>query len=194
MLIKYKNQLFDIIRESTYALQQFEYEDYNVGGNHISMITYIDTPFYFYTKNPGDSYNQFQYKYTQFSPVYETTSYLPDNRWVGIDSILRSFRGWLEKDISEYLAENTAIDLWTEFKNASSSLDLDEIDFDDKDSFTLDEQNQISMALGELKLLINKNFNTKKEQQSNVINRLDYLIDASKRLNKIDWKSGHYTQ
>lgn len=189
MLTKYKNQLFDSIKESTFALNQFKYEEFKSDGNYISRINYIDTPFYFYTKNPSNSYKHFQYKYTTFSPGYESTDYIPNNRWVGIDSILRSFRGWLDKDISEYLAENVAIDLWTEFKNTGSSLNLNNIDFDDKDSFTVEEQKQINLALDELKLLIKDNFKTNQEQQSNVNNRLDYLIEGSKRLNKVDWKS-----
>lgn len=45
------------------------------------------------------------------------------------------------------------------------------------------------MSINELKLLIQTNLKTTGEEQEVVAERLNYLIDASKRLNKFDWKS-----
>ncbi len=45
------------------------------------------------------------------------------------------------------------------------------------------------LAINDLKLLIHQQFGTTEVEQEAVVARLDYLVEASKRLNKYDWKS-----
>ncbi len=188
MLKKHKNSLFQIIkRNDLLSLDNFDISDKKFGDGSMTVISYKNSPLKFTIQIDSDSYHEFHYGYVTFSPTFERIN--SGGIVLNFEELQTKFEDWLNYDVKEYIFESSEIDLWNEFKNITSSLNLDEINFDDKNSFTLDEQNQISMALDELKLLIKDNFKTNQEQQSNVINRLDYLIEASKRLNKIDWKS-----
>ena len=71
----------------------------------------------------------------------------------------------------------------------NNSFKINEIDFYNRKAFNIDERKQIIMSINDLKLLINNSLNTSTEEQSLVNERLDYLIEASDRLNKFDWKS-----
>jgi hypothetical protein len=76
-----------------------------------------------------------------------------------------------------------------EYKMGNKSFNINEIDFNDKSFFSSEEKRQVRLSLNELKLLIQTNLNTNKEEQEIVTARLDYLIEATDRLNKFDWKS-----
>lgn len=93
------------------------------------------------------------------------------------------------RHIKEYELDEFEPDLWSEYKNGNNSLNFNDIDCNDKDLFSISERKQISMSINELKLLINKNFETSVEEQNLINERLEYLINSTKKLNKFDWKS-----
>jgi hypothetical protein len=88
-----------------------------------------------------------------------------------------------------FIEENNTIDLWEQYTKGETLLNIEQIDFGDKTNFSSDEQRQISLSINELKYLIHSKFSTDIEQQELVNERLDYLIESSKRLNRFDWKS-----
>lgn len=61
--------------------------------------------------------------------------------------------------------------------------------FDNQALFNVDEINLVSIAINELRFLINTNIAITKEHQTIVNIRLDYLIENVDRLNKFEWKS-----
>jgi len=79
--------------------------------------------------------------------------------------------------------------MWKEYKNGNKTLNIDNIDFNDKQAFSFDEKAQITLALNELKLLIENKFDLNEKEMSIVNARLNYLSESKERLNKFDWKS-----
>jgi hypothetical protein len=77
----------------------------------------------------------------------------------------------------------------SEYLNGNKSLNFETIDFGNKESFSLDEKFQIRMSINELKFLIQNSIHTTEVEQQIISDRFDYLIEASTRLNKYDWKS-----
>ena len=68
-------------------------------------------------------------------------------------------------------------------------LTIEGIDFTKPELFTQEEKEQLKLGLEEIKLLMSKDFGLNSAQIEKVNNKIDYLIGATKRLNKIDWKS-----
>ena len=117
------------------------------------------------------------------------TRFEPEQDWTGIEGILNELQMWLDNNVKAFLRENTEIDLWEEYKNGEKILDISKIDFDDRTTFSLEERSQIKLAINDLKLLIQRKFEIDNNEKASVNRRLDYLIEASERLNKFDWKS-----
>lgn len=188
MLKKHKNSLFHIIKGNDFlSLDSFNISEKNIGDGVMTVISYKNSPLEFTIQIDSDSYHNFFYGYVTFSPTFERIS--SGGIVLNFEELQTKFEDWLNYDVKEYIFESSEIDLWTEYKNTSSSLNLDEIDFDNKEPFTIDEQRQISMALNELKVLITGNFEITKEQLSTVTDRFDYLDESLEKLNKINWKS-----
>ena len=185
---KYKNELFYEIKElgltpDDFSLLELPEDSYN------TIIKYKDTPFYFSLTNSQDSYEEFECYYIQYAPEFPESQIYPDRGFVLFNFILDKFKSWVKYHIKEYELDEFEPDLWSEYKNGNTTLNFNEIDFNDKNLFTTHEKKQISMAINELKLLINKNFESTVEEQKLVNERLEYLIESTRKLNKFDWKS-----
>ncbi len=196
MLKKYKNDLFLYSRNKSYDLNNLEIIDsqrkiVNTARNLTIPITTIQTreaKLKFVIENPNGNFDQFHYKYSRFAPDYIMTVWAPLGGNATFGDVLSGFSKWIENHVNIYLNEKNGIDLWAEFKNSDKSLSLSNIDFDDKTNFNFEEKEQVKLGINELKLLIQSEFKTDRDQQNLVIERLDYLIEAVNRLNKFDWK------
>lgn len=185
---KYKNELFKQIQElgltpDNFSLVDLPENPYN------TIIKYKETPFYFSLTNSQDSYEEFECQFIQYAPEFPITQIFPDRNYAQFNYILDMFIIWVKDHINEFELDEFEPDLWSEYKNGNTTLNFNDIDFNDKNLFSIHEKKQIAMAINELKLLINKNFETTTEEQKLVGERLEYLIESTKKLNKFDWKS-----
>lgn len=98
-------------------------------------------------------------------------------------------RSWIQNHLLEYIEELEQPDLWKEFNSGTKVLNLDSIDFENKESFSIDEKAQINLSIKELTYLINSQIASSDSEMAIVMDRLNYLVEASERLNKFDWKS-----
>jgi hypothetical protein len=183
MLKKYKNQLFDLIKQSGLDINRFQI---NEEDEIVTTISFNDSPFGFITFNSKESFDLFQFKFTLFSPKYAMSDFYPPNNWTNFSNLLSTFSNWIENHIKDYLQEQSEPDLWDEYLNGNKTLNFETIDFGNKESFTSDELVQIKMAINELKYLIQSNLEANETEQLLINDRLDYLINASLRLNKFD--------
>lgn len=183
---KHKNQLFNLISEKGYSPYDFVLEDTTEAE---TKIFYKNTPFYFIVRNSQESYDEFDYYFVRYAPEFPISEIFPQQGWDTFEDVLAMFSRWLINNIKEFESDEFEPDLWSEYKAGNTSLNFNEIDFNDKSNFSESERKQVSMAINELKLLINKKFNTIESEQILVNERLDYLIESSKKLNKFDWKS-----
>ena len=178
MRIKYKNEIFNYL-----LTNKWDINDFNVDDNEFEFIVqYKVTPLKFKFYFPND-FDFFFPSWIVYSPNWRSDgTNLSD--WY---TTFKLFRKWLIT-IKNYIDDQNAIDLWDEYLKGNSVVYSKNIDFDNQDNFTPDEQQQLRMSINELKGLIINKFELLEEQQKIVNDRLDYLAEASVRLNKFDWK------
>ena len=189
MRTKYKNILYHIISEYNLEPSDFKLTKTIVKEMPSIVLTFKKTPFSFVIRNSTESYELFDFQFIQYGPNFKMTPFLPDREFAGFETVANGFDEWLNEHILKFIEDQNDIDLWSQIENNSNELDMNHIDFDNKNKFLDDEKKQIRLAINELKLLIYKNFETNESEQKVVDARLEYLIDATERLNKYDWKS-----
>jgi len=183
----HKNKLFDTLKNSNFDINLFDYsESIDNSGFKYFVLLLKNTKFKFEIKNNYQDFDQFVHSFTKFASDYPTIK--PISHWLNIDDICSYLQIWLNNDIQTYFNELNEIDLWEQLKSSDKILDVNLINFDSKVNFNFDEQKQIELAINDLKLLIGKNFTLLDDEVKAVNDRLDYLADASKRLNKYDWQ------
>ncbi len=189
---KFKNEIFQLLLSSEYGIDRFDFKEqpYVKDDSLPTMIIEVkNTPLYFTIRNSRDDFELFDFQFIRYAPHFPLTGFYPELDFVGSDKIIDSLKGWLDSTVKLYFEDEQEPDLWEEFKNGNRTINLNEIGFESQTNFSIDEKKQIELSINELKYLIQTNLNTTQEQQVIVNNRLDYLIEASKRLNKFDWKS-----
>jgi hypothetical protein len=189
MRTKYKNILYHIISEYNLEPSDFELTETIENEMPSIVLSYKKTPFSFIIRNSKESYELFDYQFIQYGPDFKMTPIYPDTEFTDFETVANEFDEWLNEHIIKFIEDQNDIDLWSQIEHRSNELDINNIDFDNKNKFLNDEKKQIRLAINELKLLINRNFEINESEQKLVNDRLDYLIDATERLNKYDWKS-----
>ncbi|MDY7396942.1 hypothetical protein UMM65_16975 [Aureibaculum sp. 2210JD6-5] len=189
MRVKYKNELYQIIRENHIEPEDFELSEKKKDGLPAVILKHKKSPFKFIVRNSTSNYELFDFQYTEYGSDFALSPIFPNDEFTEFDIVANEFEEWLNTTLSEYLNDQNDIDLWSQLKYNTKSLDINSIDFDNKEEFLIEEKKQVKLAINELKLLINHRFNISESEREIVSDRLDYLINATERLNKYDWKS-----
>jgi hypothetical protein len=117
-----------------------------------------------------------------FSPgaeaQYQTIANL---NWAGKISMLEICLGYLMRVIH-------APDLWASLPQENELLSIDPAEAVNT-PFTADEQVQIKKTIEEIRAYITSTYTISSEPLAKVNRKLDYLIDASRRVGRIDWKT-----
>lgn len=187
---KYKNEIFQLLLSSKYGIERFEIkEQQEINGLLSDIIYFNNSPLYFIIRNSNDDFEAFDYQYTRYAPEFPLSDIYPQQNYISFREIIERFNKWLFQCVDAYIEDKEEPDLWQELNMGNKTLNINNIDFDNKTLFSSEEKRQIGLSLNELKLLMHKKISTSKDEQEIINNRLDYLIDASKRLNRFDWKS-----
>lgn len=179
MRLTYKNELFKKIQAWGYNANLFIVE--NTDKN--CLITLNNSPLTFHIANDF-SYNSFRIECVTYSPEWNVQK----RNYSSTDELFFDFHMWLKKHVDAYIEDQTSIDLWDIFTNNNQSQNLNYIDFSTSEKFTEDEKIQTQLLMNEFKNLLIERFDLQEEQIKIVNARLDYLVEATKRLNKFDWK------
>jgi hypothetical protein len=81
-----------------------------------------------------------------------------------------------------------APDLWASLPQENELLSIDPAEAVNT-PFTADEQVQIKKTIEEIRAYITSTYTISSEPLAKVNRKLDYLIDASRRVGRIDWKT-----
>lgn len=176
---KYKNQIFNYLLKMGWDINDFEIQD----STEIFEIQYKGTPLCFRFYFPI-SFDSFIPSYVTYSPNW----YHDKERQSDWSATFSLFEDWLKEHVKLYIEDLNTLDLWDEYIKSNNAVCYKNIDFDSLENFTPEEQQQLQMSINELKGLIIDKFQLQVEQQKIVNERLDYLITATTRLNKFDWK------
>jgi len=187
MLKSTKNSIFNLIKNAGLDPDNFGLIETETSSHPTYEIGYKNTSFKFILRNLASNFDEYDYRFSTFSPGYKLSQVNPN--WESVSKAMTVFDNWLKNHLKRFIAEETEIDLWEEFKKGNKTLNINSINFDEQSKFSNDEKRQTILAINELKLLISKKFETSVDEQKLVEYRLDYLIEATERLNKFDWKS-----
>ena len=101
--------------------------------------------------------------------------------WIGKLSVVRLWLSNLKREVE-------APDLWASLSQEQELLSLEPAEATNT-PFTPDEQRQVKQAIEEIRIYITTTYTLESEPLARINRQLDYLIDASTRLGRIDWKN-----
>ena len=190
MLKKYKNQFVEFINNfdvgtNDYSILEIEGTEDNPGGDLELKIN--DTEFFFRIKSYAGDWNLFWIEFRAFEPTYPVKTLPKSAEYFDFDWCLRWLEIWTNKHLKEYYDELKRPDLLEAFKEGQKN-NIEEIDFDKNEPFSNSERQLLKQGLTEIKSLIKEEFDFTKGQLNLIENRINYLEEATDRLNKTDWK------
>ena len=97
MLKKYKNQLFNFLKDSQFGLEAFKIWEGNNGQFDTTTLVYKETELYFKIIQSPSEFNSFSVEYKDFSPKNEPIDIYP--HFYQMDVILKYIDEWF-KDIN----------------------------------------------------------------------------------------------
>jgi len=97
--------------------------------------------------------------------------------------------GYVDRWLVFLKREIESVDPWEDIDKYLPGDDINLEDEKENSPYTYDQVEHISIALNKLKVEIKNSFGLGDEQFGIVQNKLDYLIDRSKKMGRIDWKN-----
>lgn len=183
---KHTNELLKVLLAEGQDVNRFGLKELvtNYPGG-IVEIRYNDSPMYFriYPANADDFYF-YKIVYSTFSPTYSEK--YDNSRQLTLDEVKDDLAHWLKSEIAKYIDNECDIDYWKIIRE--NPFTIESIDFSKNEPFSLEEREQLQIGLEEIKVLVAQNFGLDQSELGIVNKKIDYLIEATKRLDKTDWK------
>lgn len=192
ILNKHKNKIFKVLQEQGLNPSQFSCEDldcFYVKKTHPALkLKFKGSELYFIIGQSDFSFDRFFTIQTEYSPDFQKKRDKLKAQNLQLLDVINEFIQWIEEDVKEYLKEIDTPNLWETYEKSIQPLNLENIDFEDDSNFNDEEKEHIKIDLNEIKILIAENFDFSKTQLKIIDQRLNYLEEATNRLNKTDWK------
>jgi hypothetical protein len=173
-----KNEILNIIMDYGLDPIEFEWEElersqgYPIGEETFHRLIH----------KPSGYSALFGQNFLSYSPGPESpteTEHRLD--WGGKRSAVYRWLTYLKREVE-------APDLWASLSQEQALLSLEPAEATNT-SFTPDEQRQVKQAIEEIRIYITTTYTLESEPLARINRKLDYLIDASTRLGRIDWKN-----
>ncbi|MDR6546546.1 hypothetical protein J2810_002605 [Chryseobacterium rhizosphaerae] len=189
MLKKYKNEVYQIIKEKfNLDTGRFTITDFEERQSPITEIKVIDSEMCFQFFNPFSSWEQFRYRYTAFRPILSISEFIPNNSQIlNEDETFKHFENWIRNHAVPFIEEMDSIDRWNNFQFEQNIFTLLDANILDNAPFTTHQIQYITSSTNVLRESIVERINPTEAQMQYIMERLDYLVDATDRLGKFDW-------
>jgi len=196
MLKRYRHALLNTIRESNVDPREFRAIDADTTDSQLLRLELGDSSFHFsvklyYNVNGARrfAWQHSSYKSGHPRPNYSEGVFHEANDFEGVN---KAFKEWLSEHAQKYfddraeLEEDQALpDLWAELDLPSSSTAEPQVL--QNIPFSPEEQKRIADALNKLVGEVQSNGFVNEEQIKLLHERIEYLIEASRRLGRRDW-------
>lgn len=177
-----KQEVYQWIADYGLEPSMFFWEDFrsrndDLSETIVSKLKYVDTHYFFIFDFKNDV------QHCTFSPGQTV---LIQNEFPGTWSgQLRNFDKWLA-----YLKrEIETVDPWDVIDKYMPGMEINLEDEKENSPYSYEQVEHIAKALYRFKDEVKKNYDLDKDQDKLVQEKLDYLIDRSKKMGRIDWKN-----
>ncbi len=207
MLLKYRNELLKILKNSPFDETDFTYTKKEIKKFNAFIVKYRPSKLYFMIRTNSDNYHEMDCRYVRFAPSCPLSDYYPEGadhyedsdvhpedlnnyygyRWFDFKNICKKFKEWLEEDVGEFINESESIDLWAQMQS-ENLLNPDPLSDASNVKFTQKEILRVKESISTFKNLLISEYEPDTEQLKIIEERLDYLVKATDRLGKTDWQ------
>jgi hypothetical protein len=189
MLRVHKNALLRVIEEEwspeeRFSPSDFDGEEIEENGQNFFEIRYRNSPLRFRVLSDASSYHSLNYQFVKMAPGFPWWGPFESN---SIVTTCEGLATWLIEDLSTYVEEQSAPDLWSQLQAQPVLFGGKGKPQEEMGSFTEDEKAAIRRAIRQLERQISESFALTSEQLGFVHRRLAYLGTAVDRLNRFDW-------
>ncbi len=178
LLKSQKNEIFTLIKDIGLNPANFKWEVVSNSINtfqNVSQLEYIDTQYYFKFDHIVEGH------YAMFSPGFSEA--VSEGQAISWDSQIEYVKEWLDRlkieveepDLWELMSEQKELNIFV-----SDNIVVGE-------SIQIDDHDRIENNLNELKEYLLKFGNVNISNQKIIMERLEYLNESSKRVNKKEW-------
>lgn len=204
MLLKYKNELLELLQSSRFDESDFTYTNKKIKNFEAFIIKYRPSKLSFMIRTNNENYHEMDCRYVRFAPLYPLSGYYPDGanyyedsnvypenqsyyRWLSFPDVRKIFFEWLDNDVTEFIEESEAEDLWAQMQSRQL-LNSDPLSNTDNAKFTQEESKHIKDSISTFRNLLVAEYQPTEEQLEIIEERLEYLVNAVDRLGKTDWQ------
>jgi hypothetical protein len=182
---QYRNELLELLVKNGNNVTEFELSQTET--KNITIL-HRKTALWFHLETIlQHDFSKFTGMFKPFSPSQSAVKFPSQpNIMTDFEGVKRYFSDWTEVHVKAAMEEHEAPDLWEIVK--ANPLAITSINFSENKPFEIEERKQIQLGLDEIKFLLKQNFDLSQEQLALANQKIDYLKDATDRLNKTDWK------
>ena len=178
LLKSQKNEILGAIKRMGLELFSFEWQNEHSeydSGVEVSKLIYKKTEFFYKFDILGGHHKAF------YSPGEESIVGQGDvSYWESQKKLFARWLVWLKREVD-------APDLWSEISKYQLSAESELREDVSNDPFTAYQAEQIALGIKKIQVYIEEQGLASGEQNSFVREKLNYLVDATKRLGRKDW-------
>ena len=193
MLTKYQNQIFQTIVAAGLNVRDFSFEKKLLNDGNVTRyyLTLKDSFLHFIIEESPKSYHNFNYWYKENRKLSRELGAFPalPNR-ATFNVVKDDLNKWLKEHALPHKIDSKEPNLWEQLNDLGNDFQIEHINFEDNESFSVEEKKQVILSLNEAKLRIQETVVLSEPQFKMLNDRFDYLEKAIDRIeNKTDWKS-----
>jgi hypothetical protein len=180
LLKSQKNEILVLIKQADLDPMEFDWEEREETETY--SLGEVTHHFHRLIHKPSGYAALFGENFLSYSPGEQRPQQTENKlNWVGKREAVHHWLMYLKREID-------APDLWASLAQGRELLGAEPVGAVNT-PFTADEQVQIKKTIEEIRVYITSTYSLASEPLAKVNRKLDYLIDASTRIGRIDWKN-----
>src|SRR4051812_22538417 len=119
---EHKNELFNFIIKSQFAIEDFTISEWYDGNYSYTKLEYKESGYKFTFYTPSDDFDSYFIQYIRFNPGMRMSERIPKEGFMKFLTSMGGFNIWFNEHLKEYDKEQNEIDLWGEYKKGNKLL------------------------------------------------------------------------
>ena len=180
LLKSQQNEILILIKEAGLDPFEFQWEEFQEPRLH--PLDKISPCFHRLIHKPSGFAALFEDQHLRYSPALDSTNAVEYTvNWAEMYLVAKRWLTYLKRELE-------TPDLWASLSQEQEMLGVEPAEAVNT-PFNAKERIQVKLAIEEIRIYIASTYSLADEPLAKVNRKLDYLIDASTRLGRIDWKN-----